>query len=82
MAREFRPHLILLDIGLPDMEGYEVARRIRALPSGAEPKIVAASGYGEPAGAARDAGMDAYIVKPLDITKLQNLFKGGSQAVH
>jgi PAS domain S-box-containing protein len=75
MALEFRPHLILLDIGLPDMEGYEVARRIRALPSGAEPKIVGASGYGEPAGAARDAGMDAYIVKPLDIAKLQNLFQ-------
>jgi len=82
MALEFRPHLILLDIGLPDMEGYEVARRIRALPCGAEPKIVAASGYGEPAGAARDAGMDAYIVKPLDITKLQSLFEGSSGSIH
>ena len=53
----------MLDIGLPDMDGYETARRIRELPGGREARIVAASGYGEVAGAAREAGMDAYLVK-------------------
>jgi CheY-like chemotaxis protein len=67
----FRPDLIVLDIGLPDMDGYEAARRIRDLPGGREARIVAASGYGEPAGAAREAGMDAYFVKPLQLAELQ-----------
>jgi CheY-like chemotaxis protein len=71
-AQEFGPQLILLDIGLPDVAGYEVARRIRALPDGARPKIVAASGYGEVSDAVRESGMDAYVVKPLDIAKLQS----------
>ena len=74
MAREFSPHLVLLDVALPDIEGYEVAKRIRALPNGAEVIIVAASGY-EVKETAREAGMDAYLVKPLDIAKLQSLLK-------
>jgi PAS domain S-box-containing protein len=72
-AQDFGPQLILLDIGLPDMAGYEVARRIRALPDGARPKIVAASGYGEVSDAVRESGMDGYVVKPLDIAKLESL---------
>ena len=60
----------MLDIGLPDMDGYETARRIRELPGGREARIVAASGYGEVAGAAREAGMDAYLVKPLQLAQL------------
>ena len=69
----FRPDLIVLDIGLPDMDGYETARRIRELPGGREARIVAASGYGEVAGAAREAGMDAYLVKPLQLAQLQQV---------
>ncbi len=67
----FRPDLIVLDVGLPDMDGYETARRIRQLPGGRDARIVAASGYGELAGAAREAGMDAYFVKPLQLAELQ-----------
>ena len=63
----------MLDIGLPDMDGYETARRIRELPGGREARIVAASGYGEVAGAAREAGMDAYLVKPLQLAQLQQV---------
>jgi PAS domain S-box-containing protein len=66
----FRPDLIFLDIGLPDMDGYETARRIRELPGGGEARIVAASGYAEKPGAAREAGMDAYLVKPLQLAQL------------
>jgi PAS domain S-box-containing protein len=69
----FRPDLIVLDVGLPDMDGYETARRIRELPGGRHARIVAASGYREIPGAARDAGMDDYLVKPLKLSVLQQL---------
>jgi PAS domain S-box-containing protein len=75
MVREFKPHVVLLDIGLPDMDGYEVAKQIRALPEGGEPKIVAASGYGESPEAVQAAGMNAYLVKPIDIAKLESLLQ-------
>jgi CheY-like chemotaxis protein/nitrogen-specific signal transduction histidine kinase len=69
----FKPDLIVLDVGLPDMDGYETARRIRELPGGRDARIVAASGYREIPGAARDAGMDDYLVKPLKLSVLQQL---------
>jgi CheY-like chemotaxis protein len=55
------------------MDGYETARRIRELPGGRHARIVAASGYREIPGAARDAGMDDYLVKPLKLSVLQQL---------
>jgi CheY-like chemotaxis protein len=66
----FRPHLILLDIGLPRMNGYEVARRIRA---GSQPvRLVAITGYGRTEDIARvqAAGFDAHLLKPLDFDEL------------
>jgi PAS domain S-box-containing protein len=69
----FRPDLIVLDVGLPDMSGYETARRIRELPGGRDARIVAASGYREIPGAARDAGMDDYLVKPIKLAVLEQL---------
>ena len=68
LAREFRPRLILLDIGLAGMDGYQVARRLR-LQHGAEnaPYLVAVTGYGheEARARSREAGFDRHLVKPV-----------------
>jgi two-component system CheB/CheR fusion protein len=63
------PDVVLLDIGLPQMDGYEVARRLRALANGAALRLVALTGYGqaEDVERARAAGFDRHIVKPVDL---------------
>jgi PAS domain S-box-containing protein len=62
------PHAILLDIGMPRLDGIEAARRIRALPGGEQPLIVALTGWGQPADRekTRAAGFDCHLVKPAD----------------
>ena len=67
-AAEFSPDVVLLDIGLPGMDGYEVARQLRAMPALAGAFLVAMSGYGsaEDRARARLAGFDEYLVKPAD----------------
>ena len=62
--------MILLDIGLPGMDGYEVARRIRA--GGSDARLVALTGYGrsEDVQRAQEAGFDAHLVKPVDLEHL------------
>ena len=69
---ETLPHAAILDIGLPDMNGYELARKIRGEPWGSEIALVAATGWGQEADkqAARDAGFDLHFTKPLDFMKL------------
>ena len=69
---ETLPHAAILDIGLPDMNGYELARKIRSQPWGSEIALVAATGWGQEADkqAARDAGFDLHFTKPLDFMKL------------
>lgn len=65
-AEEFRPHACLIDLGLPDITGYEVARRLRATPSGQSLILVAVSGFGHEAArkASGDAGFDDHLTKP------------------
>jgi two-component system, sensor histidine kinase len=65
-ALETTPEVVLLDIGLPDMDGYEVARRLRTVPGGYSMVLVALSGYGrdDDRGRAREASFDAHVVKP------------------
>jgi two-component system CheB/CheR fusion protein len=67
-ARHHRPDVILLDIGLPGRDGYEVARMLRAEPQFAKTKIVALTGYGqqEDQRRAKEAGMDQHLTKPVD----------------
>jgi len=67
--------VVLLDIGLPGMDGYEVARRLRARHPDRHPTIVAVTGWGQEDDRrkAREAGIDHHIVKPADIDQLQHL---------
>jgi CheY-like chemotaxis protein len=71
----FRPHLILLDIGMPQMNGYDVARAIRSAPRGHEPVIAAVSGWGQEADKARatSAGFDRHFTKPIAENALRAL---------
>ncbi|HYD74587.1 hybrid sensor histidine kinase/response regulator [Ramlibacter sp.] len=72
---EFRPDVVLLDIGLPDISGYEVARRIRKLEGVRQPMLVALTGWGQPQDkeAAAQAGFDQHWTKPVDPLRLQEL---------
>ncbi|HKT71430.1 MAG TPA: chemotaxis protein CheB [Steroidobacteraceae bacterium] len=72
---EFQPDTALVDIGLPDMDGYELARRIRARPNGKRCLLIAMTGYGraEDRQAAREAGFDVHLVKPAELTELEAL---------
>jgi signal transduction histidine kinase/CheY-like chemotaxis protein len=74
-AAAFSPDIVLLDIGLPGMNGLEVCRRLRGKSTGDGPLIVAMTGYGqeEDRRLSREAGFDAHLVKPLDLQELQEL---------
>jgi CheY-like chemotaxis protein len=69
ILHEFTPDVALLDIGLPAMDGYELARRIRATPPGANARLYALTGYGQESDRRRshEAGFDAHLVKPVDL---------------
>jgi len=72
---QFRPQVALFDIGLPDMNGYELARRVRKLPGGDELLLIAATGWGQEADKqlAFAAGFDHHLTKPIDFDKLRAL---------
>jgi CheY-like chemotaxis protein len=72
---EFRPEVVFLDIGMPEMDGYQVAAAIRAASPEPRPFLVAMTGYGRDSDrkAAMDAGFDRYRLKPLPIGEIQTL---------
>ena len=74
-ALDFRPQIVLLDIGLPDIDGYEVAKQLRRLPETHNAVLIAITGYGQPQdnNLAKAAGFDHYLLKPMDIKKLSAL---------
>jgi DNA-binding response OmpR family regulator len=75
MAHDSRPDVILLDIGMPGMNGYEVARQLRAQAAFSDTLLVAVTGYGRASDVKQteSAGFDHHLVKPIDYEKLQSL---------
>lgn len=80
-VREYRPEIVLLDIGLPGLDGYEVARSVRTQLGDAAPILVAMTGYGqhEIRRHADRAEFDHHLVKPADLRVLQELLAAGGQ---
>jgi CheY-like chemotaxis protein len=72
-AADLHPDVLILDIGLPDMDGYELSRRLHALPATADAVYIALTGYGQAHDKvlAKAAGFRHYFVKPIDMTALQ-----------
>ncbi|GAC1538864.1 MAG: hypothetical protein NVS2B9_05600 [Myxococcales bacterium] len=72
LLSRFVPDVVLLDLGLPGMDGLEVARRLRAHPALSRLRIIAITGYGQDADRARtaEAGIDEHMVKPVDLEQL------------
>ena len=73
VARTFRPDVILLDIGLPKLDGYEVAQRIREQPWGKSTLLIAVTGYGQEEDRRRslEAGFDYHMIKPVNLVELE-----------
>jgi signal transduction histidine kinase/CheY-like chemotaxis protein len=76
----FHPDVVLVDIGLPEMNGYEVARAIRSRASGTRVRMIALTGYGQPSDelGSIDAGFDYHVTKPVDYERLKELMDTGS----
>jgi CheY-like chemotaxis protein len=76
-AERFRPHLVLLDLGLPLMDGHAVCRHVKAQPWGREIAIVALTGWGQAQDRERTAaaGFDGHLVKPAELDALLSLFE-------
>ncbi|WP_409266412.1 response regulator [Massilia sp. BHUDP2] len=78
LALRHKPQVIVLDIGLPGIDGYEVARRIKKNPALSNIRLVAHTGYGSPEDRRRamEAGFDAHLVKPAELPDLEKALKG------
>jgi signal transduction histidine kinase/CheY-like chemotaxis protein len=75
LIAEHRPHACVIDIGLPDMDGYELARKLRAIPEARDSRLVAVTGYGTRADKLTfaEAGFDHYFPKPANIDELDRI---------
>jgi signal transduction histidine kinase/DNA-binding response OmpR family regulator len=82
LAREFRPDVVLLDIGLPGMNGFEVAHGLRAQPESQGALLIALTGYGEAESRSRSAqaGFDFHMVKPADVNLLLTMLANPQEA--
>jgi PAS domain S-box-containing protein len=82
VAEEFRPDIVLLDIGMPGIDGYEVARRLRTLAKARPMRIVAVTGWGQEGDRerSREAGFDLHLVKPVDANELSRALNDRSGA--
>src|SRR5439155_10483181 len=81
-AKTERPHIVLCDIGLPDIDGLEVARRLRRHAGLARTRLIALTGYGQPEDirGALGAGFDAHLTKPINLDQLLELMSRPAEA--
>jgi DNA-binding response OmpR family regulator len=79
-ASSFRPEVVLLDIGLPGLDGYQVARQLRAEEYGRKARIIAVTGYGQEEDVRRslEAGFDHHMIKPVTFKQLLGLLAGSA----
>src|SRR5262249_1060334 len=79
---QVRPDVALVDIGLPGLDGYQVARQVRAAPGGERIYLVALTGYGQAYDRRRalEAGFDRHLVKPVDVEELGRVLAGGGDS--
>jgi signal transduction histidine kinase/DNA-binding response OmpR family regulator len=82
IAREFKPEVVLLDIGLPGMNGFEVAHGLRSQPESKDALLIALTGYGEAESRTRSAqaGFDFHMVKPADVNLLLSMLADPKEA--
>ncbi|HVL55091.1 MAG TPA: response regulator, partial [Burkholderiaceae bacterium] len=78
-AREFQPEAVVLDLGLPGIDGLQVAQALRADPQTAQVTLIAASGYGQASDIERTtaAGFDHHLVKPVPLQALRDALAAG-----
>ena len=83
-AEDFRPDVVLLDIGMPGMNGLEVARRLRERDREPRPFIVAVTGWGkeEDQARSREAGFDVHLVKPVEEMRLLEVLGAQAGVLH
>ena len=86
VADEFRPEIILMDLGMPGLNGYEATRQIRSRPWGRSVTIIALTGWGQDGDRllSREAGCDGHLVKPVSFPDLEKLLAEltGNEANH
>jgi CheY-like chemotaxis protein len=81
---EFQPDIVLLDLGLPKLNGFDAARRIREQPGGLERVLIALTGWGQEGDRQRskEAGFDHHLTKPIDFDVLRELLAAASNLGH
>jgi PAS domain S-box-containing protein len=81
LTAQHRPHVVLLDIGMPKLNGYEVCRQLRLQPGGEARLVIALTGWGQTEDKARahEAGFDLHLVKPVDVEKLLGAIAANSR---
>jgi CheY-like chemotaxis protein len=82
VAKRMSPAVLFLDIGLPGMNGYQLARRLRAAPETAASLLVAITGYGQPGDKERavHSGFDHHLVKPVKLSEILKLLESSDVA--
>ena len=83
IVAEFEPKIILMDVGMPKLNGYEATRRIRQMPAGKDAFIVALTGWGQTSDKQQsaEAGCSAHLVKPVDFATLERLLANGASTL-